>query len=85
MYRLALERKIIKKDVWLDFASNPTPNFIPPLWEELVTAGELNSFIKKAYHQFYFRLSYLIKRLLALRSFDEFKIKVRAGLKMLKI
>lgn len=85
MYQMALEKKIIEKDVWLDFAINPTSDFTPPLWEEFVTAQELYQYIKKAYHQFYFRPSYIIKRLLALKSFDELMIKARAGLKMLKI
>lgn len=85
MYRLALEKKIIKKDVWLDFASNPTSNFTPPLWEEFVNAKKLHQFVKKAYRQFYFRPSYLFKRIITIKTFDELKIKTKAGLKMLKI
>jgi radical SAM superfamily enzyme YgiQ (UPF0313 family) len=85
LYRMALEQKIIPRDVWLEFAKNPTKDFSPPLWEENLTAQKLHSYIKQAYRKFYFRPSYIIKRFFALKSFEEFKIKVKAGLSMLKI
>ena len=85
MYRMALDNKILDHDVWLEFAKNPTLDFNPPLWEEFADSNELYQYIKKAYRQFYFRPTYIIKRLLALKSFDEFIIKAKAGFKMLKI
>jgi anaerobic magnesium-protoporphyrin IX monomethyl ester cyclase len=85
LYKMALEQRIIASDVWLEFAKSPTQDFCPPLWEEKVKAQELQDYIKKAYHQFYFRPGYLIKRLFALKSFEELKIKVKAALGILKI
>lgn len=85
LYFLALKEKIIPKDVWLEFAKNPSPKFIPPIWEENLTRQDLYNLIKKAYQEFYFRPSYLLKRLFTLSSFAEFKRKIKAGFKILKI
>jgi len=85
LYGMALSQKIIKEDIWKKFAENPSANFVPSLWNENLTNDELNKLIKRAYKQFYFRPTYIIKRILALKSLEELKIKVRAGLKMLKI
>lgn len=85
LYSMALDKKIINHDVWREFANKPVKEFTPPLWEESLSIKELQNYIKKAYRQFYFRPSYIVKRLLSLKSFNELKIKVRAGLKMLKI
>jgi len=85
LYAMALEQGVISNDVWLSFAKSPSIDFIPPLWTEKLTPEELHQYIKKAYRKFYFRPSYIIKRLLALRSAEEFKIKAKAGLSMFKI
>lgn len=85
LYFMALNRGFIKKDVWLEFAKNPNTDFIPPLWDEIVSIPELQNYIKKAYKQFYFRPSYILKRLMKLKSWDELKIKAKAALSMLKI
>ncbi len=85
LYNMALERGVIKEDVWLKFSKNPTADFIPPLWDEIVSVPDLQKYIKKAYKGFYFRPSYILKRLMTLKSFEEFKTKVKAGLSMLKI
>jgi radical SAM superfamily enzyme YgiQ (UPF0313 family) len=85
LYYLALNKGIISKDVWLEFAKNPVKEFYPPVWEEVLTKDEMHSLIKKAYREFYFRPSYLFKRILNLRSFGELIKKGRAGLKILKI
>jgi len=34
LYDIALEKQLIQKDVWLEFAKNPSRDFVPPLWEE---------------------------------------------------
>ena len=85
LYYLALEKKVIPYDVWLEFAKNPSVKFKPPLWERTIKKQELYNYIKIAYRKFYFRPSYLIKRIFSLKSPNEFKIKVKAGLKMLRL
>lgn len=85
LYFLALEKKIIPRDLWLEFAKNPSSKFTPPIWGENLTQEELHNLVKKAYKEFYFRPAYLLKRIITLRSFGEFKRKARAGFKIFKI
>lgn len=85
LYFLALEKRVIGKDVWMEFAKNPSQKFIPPIWSENFNKEELHDLIKKAYREFYFRPGYLFKRIFAVRSLGEFLRKARAGFKILKI
>jgi anaerobic magnesium-protoporphyrin IX monomethyl ester cyclase len=85
LYRLGLEQKIIKKDYWKEFAENPTPDFLPPLWEEKLGREELFVMLRTAYKKFYFRPNYVMQQILKTKSLKEFTRKARAGLKMFKI
>lgn len=84
LYAMALKKNIIKNDVWKEFAKSPNKDFQPPFWEEYLNRNELNSYISIFYKKFYFRFSYLIKRLFSIRSFGDFKVKLKTGLSMLK-
>ncbi|MBS1266382.1 MAG: Ribosomal protein S12 methylthiotransferase RimO [Candidatus Woesearchaeota archaeon] len=83
LYTMALKEKIIKKDVWLEFATNPDKNFVPPLYEENINREELISYLRLAYKSFYTRPSYILKQVAKIRSGGEFKRKIKAGLKVL--
>ena len=83
LYYLGLKEKIIKNDVWKEFAKNPKKNFIPPLWEENMDREELIILLRRAYKDFYIRPRYIIKRLINLRSMDEFRKMAKAGIKVL--
>jgi len=85
LYRLGLENKILPYDYWQEFAQNPNPDFIPLPWEETMTREELFKLLKQGYQSFYFRPSYLIKRLIKLSSWQELKNKTRAAFRLLKI
>ncbi len=80
IYAEALERGIIKRDVWQEFAARPTADFCPPVWEEHLTRAELEALLVEGYRSFYLRPSYVLKRLVKLRSWAEFKKKLAAGL-----
>ena len=54
-------------------------------WNEYVTKKELIELQKKAYRIFYLRPSSIWNMIKQLRSFDEFKIKAKAGLDILGI
>jgi radical SAM superfamily enzyme YgiQ (UPF0313 family) len=82
IYFEALERGIIKTDVWREFAANPTPDFRPPYWNELHTKQELEELIVLGYRQFYLRPKYIVRRLMQLKSLSELKKKAKAGLKV---
>ncbi|MEA3398318.1 MAG: radical SAM protein [Patescibacteria group bacterium] len=85
LYSWALDKKIIPKDVWLEYAKNPKQEFAPPLWIEHVSENDLHNFIKRAYRGFYFRPSYIVKRIFALKSFHELLIKAKAAKSFLKM
>jgi len=85
LYKLGLKTKVLSHDYWKEFAQNPRPDFTPPFWEEILSKEELMQLLKKAYHSFYLSPSYVIKKLLKLKSWSEFKIKAKTGLDILKI
>ena len=85
LYEMALGENVIANDVWRDFAKNPQPGFLPPIWEKELPRAELSSLLKKAYKSFYFRPKYILKRILQLKSPQEFFQKSLAALKLLKI
>ena len=70
VYKMALERGIIEKDLWAEFARNPTPDFQPPNWEENLKREELVKALHTAYKKFYLRGNYLFRRLIRTRSFS---------------
>jgi len=85
LYRIALEEKVISHDVWQEFAKNPLPDFIPPIWEKEISREEMFSLFKTAYRSFYLRPSSILKKVLQLKSWKELLRKAKAGLKLLKI
>ena len=85
LYHEALEKGVIEKDYWREFAKNPTEDFKIRYWEENFTAEELEDLLQKAYHSFYLRPGYVIKSLGKLGSFEELKRKARAGLNLFKL
>ena len=83
IYFQGLESGVIPRDVWRDFAKNPTPSFEPPHWGENFTRDDLNALLVTGYKRFYLRPGYILKRLTKLRSFSELKKKAKAGLRVL--
>ncbi len=82
LYATGLKEGIFKKDVWLDFARRPRPDFTPPLWEEKLSGQELGELLSQAYRRFYLRPAYMWKRLRKVRSPGQFYSQLRAGLKV---
>lgn len=82
VYNWALERGVVKSDVWREFARDPRGDFDPPHWGEFFTRDELNALLIRGYKQFYMRPAYIVRRLAKLRSWSEFKRKAKAGLKV---
>lgn len=85
LYTMGLEKGILPYDYWKEFAKNPTKDFVPYLWEENLKREELIELLSLAYKSFYQRPTYILKRVLEVRSWDEFKRKAKAGLKLFKI
>jgi len=85
LYRMGLEQKIWPNDHWQKFAKNPRADFIPPVWEKILSKEELISLNRKAYRAFYFRPKYILEKLSQLTSLKELKTKSKAVWGMLKI
>ena len=85
LYRVGLQKGIIKKDYWKEFASNPSKDFKAPFWTENLSEKQLAHLLIKGYKKFYTRPSYIIKSLLKIRTFEEFKKKAKAGIKVISM
>lgn len=85
VYSDGIQKGIMEKDYWKEFAENPEENFIPPHWGENFTKNELNALLIKGYKSFYLRPVYVLKRIIAVRSLSELKKKAYAGLKVLNL
>lgn len=85
MYEEALSAGIIRDDYWLDFARQPTPDFLPPqLIETGADVPTLIALRDEAVRRFYFRPRYILHQMHALRSPSEFFRKARMGWQLLK-
>jgi len=82
IYFDGLAKGLLRKDFWLEFAENPTPEFKPPYWGENLTKTQLEKLLIRGYKTFYLRPAYLWKKIIDLRSLDEFLKKATAGLKV---
>lgn len=83
IYYQGLSSGLLKEDYWKKFAQNPTPEFRPKFWTEILNETELHELIVEAYKSFYSRPSYIFKKMIHLRSFAELKRKVKAGFRIL--
>jgi len=82
-YYYGLGKNIIKGDIWREFARQPEEDFRIPVWEENFSRDELYGMIVKFYKSFYLRPSYLLARIMRIRSKDELIKKAKAGLSVL--
>ncbi|MBL7148209.1 MAG: cobalamin-dependent protein [Nanoarchaeota archaeon] len=85
LYYLGLKKNILPYDYWQRFAKNPDPNFTPLPWEENLSKEKLLKLLKYGYQSFYFRPSYILKRLFKLKSLQELKDKTKASFRLLRI
>lgn len=85
IYQMALEQGIIKKDVWREFAKNPTLDFIPPVWNEIFSRDELAKILAQGYREFYIRPIYILNKFIQIRTFLQFMKFVRVGVKVFKM
>jgi len=85
LYRMAQEEKVLTEDVWRNFAKDPKLSFVPPIWEKNLSRAELLTLLKNAYRSFYFRPSYILKRISQLESMGELFRKAGGAFKLLKI
>ena len=71
-------------DVWKEYARAPKSEKIYPLWEEYFTKDELIEMMKYCYRKYYFRVNYVKRNILKIKSWNEFKNKIWAGMMLFK-
>ena len=83
MYEVGLERGLLTEDYWAKYASNPEKDFrVPQLIENHADRATLIELRDEAVRRFYFRPRYMLKQLVAVRSFGEFWRKAGMGLQL---
>jgi radical SAM superfamily enzyme YgiQ (UPF0313 family) len=85
IYNDGLASGVIAKDYWQSFAEHPDIDFVPPHWGEFFSKDELNKILVKGYRSFYINPVYILRRTLKVRTFNEFKKKFVAGLKVFRM
>jgi radical SAM superfamily enzyme YgiQ (UPF0313 family) len=83
LYAEGIRRGILDGDSWQAYAAHPTEDFVPQLWNEFLTRGELEELLNRTYRSFYFRLRFIARQVLSLRSPAVLLRKARAAFKML--
>jgi anaerobic magnesium-protoporphyrin IX monomethyl ester cyclase len=79
LYTLAVEDGLINRDYWKDFTLGKTNKRLPPLTKDA------EKWIKKAYLEFYFRPSFILKKFKKINSFDALKKNVRGAISLLSM
>lgn len=82
LYRLGMEKGILKGDYWREFSRNPQKDFTPQWWTENFTHQELEHLQKKAHLSFYYRPRYVWKQLKKVKSLKEFLRKAKAAFRL---
>ncbi|MEK9184083.1 MAG: radical SAM protein [Patescibacteria group bacterium] len=85
IYAQALQEKVFENDYWREFARNPVPGFKTRYWTKELSNGELQELLVYAYKQFYVRPSYILNRLMKIRSWPELLRKIKAGVKVIRM
>jgi len=85
IFQQAVEKGIIDKDLWRNFALHPTKGFQTPYYEENFTREELIYYSRLFYRKFYFRPGYIVKRVLKIKGFKELLDSLIAGMMVFKV
>ncbi len=83
LYARGLREKLYDHDFWREFARDPREDFVPRVWDEKLSRDELIELLQQGYQSFYMRPGYILRRLLAVRSWDQFKRQSSAGLRLM--
>ena len=86
VYDQAVEKKLIDGNKWNDWALDPLKKeLIVDHWNEFIPTIELIKLQKMAYKKFYFRPSIILKEILSVRSFHQFKTKFFGAIKVIEV
>ncbi len=80
----AMERGLLPRNYWEDFARAPDTTFKVPHWNEFLSTGDLVELHRESYRRFYLRAPYVLRSVYSIRSAHEFMSKIRGVLKLLR-
>lgn len=80
LYQIGLEQGLYQ-DYWRDFAREPTPEWQAPYWPEL-DRGLLLELLNRAYKNFYWQPSYIMKEIIKTRSVRSLRKKAHSAVRM---
>jgi radical SAM superfamily enzyme YgiQ (UPF0313 family) len=83
VYKTGLERGIIERDVWAEFAADPRPDFTPPVWEEDLDQDDILDALARMYRKFYWQPRVIARRLKKVNSMAGLIHGARMGMKIL--
>jgi anaerobic magnesium-protoporphyrin IX monomethyl ester cyclase len=83
VYQTGLERGIIARDVWSEFAADPRPDFVPPVWEEKLSKAEILAGLSRMYRTFYRQPAVLARRVRRAGSLAGLVRGARLGMRIL--
>jgi anaerobic magnesium-protoporphyrin IX monomethyl ester cyclase len=74
---------LFSPEIWRDYVKNPVPNFSAPIWEQYLSREETGKLLSLCYRRFYFRPKQIMRKLMAVKSFSEFKLLAKGALTLL--
>ncbi|HUV37973.1 MAG TPA: hypothetical protein VMY39_00090, partial [Planctomycetota bacterium] len=84
LYARGLQENVVDGDCWREFAQNPRPDFVPPLWTASFSREELLKLRDRGYRRFYLSRSYVTRWLRRIRSPSEFWRILKAGRRLFR-
>ncbi|MBF0176664.1 MAG: radical SAM protein [Magnetococcales bacterium] len=84
LYDQASQKGLIDGARWQRWALDPKPGFHVDHWEEHIPVQRQMYLQRQAYRRFYMRPQYILRSLLGIRSWFEFKIKFNGFLKLFR-
>jgi len=83
IFEAGVANGLFNQNLWRDFASKPIPNFVEPIWEQHLSRHELSALLRLCYKRFYFRPSFILRKLLRIRHLRELKLFAKGALTLL--
>ncbi len=84
LFDRAVERGLVKRELWNGFVTDPQPDFKMRFWDEFLSGAELAELLKLCYRKFYLRPTVVFRNLRQLGSWSELRHKATAALALLK-
>lgn len=83
LFKEAVRRNIVNKNIWQEFIRDPKPQFLIPCWEEHLSRNEQSSLLRECYIKFYLRPRTIINQIIDIKSWRMLNLKFKGFLIML--